>query len=322
MAKKSEPSFKDLLKQLVKSNETLKQIEKSSDSTLKKLKQPLKIDDKRNANVDKLSVKSLETPKIIADKIEVPEIKVPQITVDVLMDSSKKKETDNQKKKAKEKQDPYLKCCESILSGVNIIADETTYAGGMLKSIYLETQKTQALLEVVGGAIVNDLGKFAGVLDKRLQKLAKGKAPSKEELQQPASIKDRLIGAARKITGGMLEKVMPTSILSAEKGKKVKGGKDKADAGPLERMSEAVKGLGTKAGKAVEKFLGGLADSVSMFGEYHSRSIIYFFTNIVKAYNTKFKLVTPNEGKCLKFNQPIDLNFMVAKWCKKYDVKL
>lgn len=268
MAKKSEPSFKDLLKQLVKSNETLNRIEKSADSTLKKLKQPLKIDDKRDANVDQLSAKTLETPKIIVDnKIEVPEIKVPKITVDVLMDSSKKKGTDNQKKKTQEKQSPYLKCCESILSGVNVIASETTYAGGMLKSIYLEIQKTEALLEVVGGAIVNDLGKFAGVLDKRLQKLAKGKAPSKEELQQPASIKDRLVGAGRKITGGILEKVMPTSILGAEKGKKVKGGKDKADAGPLERMSEAVKGLGTKAGKAVEKFLGGLADSVSMFGE-------------------------------------------------------
>jgi hypothetical protein len=63
--------------------------------------------------------------------------------------------------------------------------------------------------------------------------------------------------------------------------------------------------------------------SVSMFGYYHSKSIEYFLTKIVKAYDIKYNVVNIKEGKkCLQFNQPIDLNYMVAKWCKNYDVKL
>ena len=200
-----------------------------------------------------------------------------------MVDSSSKEKTNKEAKKQnkpKEKVDKKSDPFKEIVAGILFVSNQLEFASNTLSRMYLQLQAIRSLLETIGPDF-NRLAKGIGNIQTS--------APAPTVVSAPPTIKQTLVGAARAITANMVGKVMPSILDTGDKTKvkgkaektktkaklerververaeKIKNGKDSV--GPLDNVVNAVKGIGAKAAQSVEKMLGGLADSVALFGE-------------------------------------------------------
>ena len=138
MATDKDPTFQDILLELMVANETLDKIEKNTASLIPLLTTPVKGDGSMPSNLDPVKVEVINP-----DPVKVDVISPDPITVDVINPDPVKIEVEPAKAMRGEEGessvytccDQILKCVEGIKLGIDYLASETTLSGGVLIEI-------------------------------------------------------------------------------------------------------------------------------------------------------------------------------------------
>ena len=140
MATDKDPTFQDMLLELMVANETLDKIEKNTVSLIPFLTAPAKDDRSMPSDLGQTKVEVINP-----DPVKVEVINPDPITVDVISPDPVKVEVERAKvtaAEAKESEssvysccDQILKCAEGIKAGIDYLASETTLSGGVLIEI-------------------------------------------------------------------------------------------------------------------------------------------------------------------------------------------